>query len=183
MDDRSLVGGDGVGSMFERGADMVNRWLPVFDIEGRGFKDHVGTGRVQPVVIARALLSPNSRECIRTARTQKSGHVKASGVHPPADAPGSDARYLPLDTILLAQFGVLFLQKLDQRAIDVAESEEPETKNFHECESISSALDSSGALPRKRKRRLRTSGSVSCCRAAIYLTSYRCLRTAIDSVM
>src|ERR1700758_4062437 len=117
MDDRAFVGRDGVGSVFERGADMVDGWLSVFDVERGRFEDDVGTGGVQPVVIALALLSLNSCECIRTTRTREPGRAKACRVPPPANTPGGHARYLPLDAVTLAQFGVFFLQKLDQRAI------------------------------------------------------------------
>jgi hypothetical protein len=48
MDDRSFVGGDGVGSVVERGADVVDGGLAVGDVEGRGFEEDVGAGFSQP---------------------------------------------------------------------------------------------------------------------------------------
>ena len=44
MDDRAFVGGDGVGSLIEGGADMVDRGLAVLDVEGGGFEEDVGLG-------------------------------------------------------------------------------------------------------------------------------------------
>ena len=44
VDDRAFVGGDGVGSVLESGADVVDGGLAVFHIEGRGFEEDVGLG-------------------------------------------------------------------------------------------------------------------------------------------
>ena len=44
VDDWSFVGGDGVGSVLERGADVVDGGLAVFDVERGGFEEDVGAG-------------------------------------------------------------------------------------------------------------------------------------------
>jgi hypothetical protein len=44
VDDGAFVGGDGVGSVLEGGADVVDGGLAGFDVEGRGFEEDVGLG-------------------------------------------------------------------------------------------------------------------------------------------
>ena len=44
MDDGAFVGRDGVGSMLERGADVIDGWLAGLDVEGGGFEENVSTG-------------------------------------------------------------------------------------------------------------------------------------------
>ena len=44
VDDRAFVGGDGVGSLIEGGADVVDGRLAVLDVEGGGFEEDVGLG-------------------------------------------------------------------------------------------------------------------------------------------
>ncbi len=49
VDDWSFVGGDGVGSVLERGADVIDGGLAGFDVERGGFEEDVGLGCCQPV--------------------------------------------------------------------------------------------------------------------------------------
>ena len=49
VDDGAFVGGDGVGSVLEGGADVVDGGLAGFDVEGRGFEEDVGAGGGEPV--------------------------------------------------------------------------------------------------------------------------------------
>ena len=49
MDNRAFVGGDGVGSVLECGADVIDGGLAGFDIEGCGFEEDIGAGCLQPV--------------------------------------------------------------------------------------------------------------------------------------
>ena len=44
VDDRAFVGGDGVSSVVEGGADMVDRGQAGLDVEGGGFEEDVGLG-------------------------------------------------------------------------------------------------------------------------------------------
>ena len=44
VDDGAFVGGDGVGSVVECGADVVDGGLAVCHVEGRGFEEDVGAG-------------------------------------------------------------------------------------------------------------------------------------------
>ena len=53
VDDGAFVGGDGVGSVVERGADVVDGGLAGVDVEGGGFEDDVGAGRGEPGVNGR----------------------------------------------------------------------------------------------------------------------------------
>ncbi len=48
VDDWSFVGGDGVGSVLERGADVIDGRLAGFDVEGGGFEEDIGLGGFQP---------------------------------------------------------------------------------------------------------------------------------------
>ena len=44
MDDGAFVGGDGMGSVVESGAYVVDGGLAGFDVEGGGFEENVGLG-------------------------------------------------------------------------------------------------------------------------------------------
>jgi hypothetical protein len=48
VDDGAFVRGDGVGSVGEGGADVIDGGLAVLDIEGSGFEEDVGLGGLQP---------------------------------------------------------------------------------------------------------------------------------------
>jgi hypothetical protein len=48
VDDGSFVGGDGVGSMIEGGADVVDGGLAGFYVEGCGFEEDIGAGGGEP---------------------------------------------------------------------------------------------------------------------------------------
>ena len=48
VDDCPFVGGDGVGSVFESGADVIDGGLAVLDIQRGGFEEDVGFGRIEP---------------------------------------------------------------------------------------------------------------------------------------
>jgi hypothetical protein len=50
VDDWSFVGGDGVGSVVEGGADVICGGLAGLDVEGGGFEEDVGLGGGQPVL-------------------------------------------------------------------------------------------------------------------------------------
>jgi len=49
MNDGAFVGGDVMGSVFERGADVIDRGLTVCHIERRGFEKDVGLGGGEPL--------------------------------------------------------------------------------------------------------------------------------------
>jgi len=50
VDDRSFVGGDGVGSVVERGADVIDGGLAGFYIERGGFEEDVSASGSKPVM-------------------------------------------------------------------------------------------------------------------------------------
>ena len=50
VDDRSFVGGDGVGSVLKRGANVRDRGLAIFDVEGCSFEEDVGASGGKPFV-------------------------------------------------------------------------------------------------------------------------------------
>ena len=47
VDDGSFVGGDGVGSVVEGGADVIDGRLAGLDVEGGGFEEDVGLGGLE----------------------------------------------------------------------------------------------------------------------------------------
>ena len=49
VDDWAFVGGDGVGSVLERGADVIDGGLSAFQVERGGFEQNVGVGGGEPV--------------------------------------------------------------------------------------------------------------------------------------
>ncbi len=48
VDDGAFVGGDGVGSVLEGSADVVDAGLAIFYVEGCGFKQHIGACGGEP---------------------------------------------------------------------------------------------------------------------------------------
>jgi hypothetical protein len=48
VDDGAFVGGDGVGSMVESGADVGDRGLAGFDVERSGFEEDFGASGGEP---------------------------------------------------------------------------------------------------------------------------------------
>jgi hypothetical protein len=137
MNDRSFVGGDCVGSMIERGADVVNRWLTVFYIERGGFEEDVGLGGFQP-----GLYIGGSRRDIGNTRSSwwefAGGGASATWIEiyticirNPSQPPRSNSRDAKGDCISLAQFGSPVLEQPRKRAIDVAETEKAEIERAY----------------------------------------------------
>ena len=59
VDDGSFVGGDGVGSVMEGGADVIDGGLAGGNVEGGGFEEDVGLGGGEPGCdMARAKIRP-----------------------------------------------------------------------------------------------------------------------------
>ena len=48
VDDCPLVRGDGMGSVIESGADVIDGGLAVLDVQRCGFEEDVGFGRIEP---------------------------------------------------------------------------------------------------------------------------------------
>ena len=69
VDDRALVGGDGVRAMFERGAQMIDCWLSAFDVQRRSPRiRRIGPRDPQPLanVAAAAYRRKESRRADRS---------------------------------------------------------------------------------------------------------------------
>ena len=64
MDDGAFVGGDGVGSVLEGGADVVDGGLSVFYVEGCGFEEDVGFRGGEPVADVGCSMA-DAKSCIR----------------------------------------------------------------------------------------------------------------------
>jgi len=123
VDDGAFVGGDGVGSVFEGGADVVGGGLAGFDVEGRGFEEDVGLGFCQPV----ADVSFSFSFRLGTgARATFLDRVEASGIRDPTQAAGGDAGEAEGDAVAIAQFLGTIFEETDEGPVDVAEAEEAE---------------------------------------------------------
>ena len=123
VDDGAFVSGDGVGSVFEGGADVVGGGLAGFDVEGRGFEEDVGLGFCQPV----ADVSFSFSFRLGTgARATFLDRVEASGIRDPTQAAGGDAGEAEGDAVAIAQFLGTIFEETDEGPVDVAEAEEAE---------------------------------------------------------
>ncbi len=120
MDDWSFVGGDGVGSVLQRGADVVDGGLAVFHVERCGFEEDVGAGRGEPVVDVCWLL-------IRLPTASGRGrplYIQAIRIGDPSQAAAGDSGDAERDSVAVAEFFFAIEQELDERAVDVAKAEE-----------------------------------------------------------
>jgi hypothetical protein len=125
VDDGAFVGGDGVGSVVEGGADVVDGGLAGFDVEGCGFEEDVGLGFREPVADVSFSLSFRLFGG-RGARAACFDWVEAVGIRDPAQAAGGDAGEAEGDAVAIAQFLGTIFEEADQGPVDVAEAEEAE---------------------------------------------------------
>ena len=110
VDDGAFVGGDGVGSVFEGGADVIDGGLAVFHVERGGFEQDVGAGRGEPFVDVFAAMG-GARFEIRcrhfaggSARATQSVYIDALRVGDPAQASGGDSGDAEGDAVAVAEF-------------------------------------------------------------------------------
>jgi hypothetical protein len=101
--DWSFVGGDGVGSVLERGSDVIGGGLAVFDVEGGGFEEDVGLGGFQPGLDGRWILIRYpafvGQEC-PTHTVQ----IQTIRVGDPSQVAGCDSGDAELNSVAVAQF-------------------------------------------------------------------------------
>ena len=126
VDDWSFVGGDGVGSVVKRGADVIDGGLAVFDVEGGGFEEDVGVGGFQPVSDASRLPIRSSRSSGQECPLHTSLRIEAIGVGDPSQTAGCDSGNSESDSVALAKFWFAVDEQLRESAVDVAEAEEAE---------------------------------------------------------
>ena len=123
VDDGAFVGGDGVGSVLECGADVVDGGLAVLHVERGGFEEDVGLGGGEPV--ADALLAKRSlRQDCRATDSHSDPRRLGSAIHPRRrEATAGDAVG---DAVAVAEFFGAVFEQADQSPVDVAEAEEAE---------------------------------------------------------
>ena len=91
VDDRSLVRSDGMGAVFERGADVIHGRLAVVDVEGCRFEQNVGFRGRKPVAdIVRA--RPRFCGMDGRIRPMQRRRLPAIRLRNPSPAPRSDSR-------------------------------------------------------------------------------------------
>jgi hypothetical protein len=140
VDDGAFVGGDSVGSVFERRADVLDGGLAGFDVERCGFEEDVGAGGGEPgfrLIVGgcgpQGLKPAFCRGVIGTTevapfpfvlRIESDGSVQAVCVSDPAQAAGGDSGDAVRNAVAVAKFLGAVFEEADQRPVDVAEAEE-----------------------------------------------------------
>jgi hypothetical protein len=185
-----------MGSVDERSANVVDGGLAGFDVEGCGLEEDVGASGGEPGV----RLSGRSRFLIRIrigtselvpfparARVWGSGdlrlfagesarapffRVEAVGVGDPPEAAGSNAGDAVRDPVLAAELMGAVGEQADERAVDVAESEEAEVEgaDLVVLAAGPKPLTFSSIVRRAAARYVRAAGQP---RAAVPTCSYR----------
>ena len=130
MDDRAFVGGDGMGSVGERGADVIDGGLAGFYVERCGFEEDVGFGGGEPGVYVSEILHPRGHGGHRGNSglfgVCLSGETQAARIGDPSQAAGGDAGDAEGDAVAGFEFLSFLLEQPDEGAIDVTEAEEAE---------------------------------------------------------
>jgi hypothetical protein len=147
VDDRAFVGGDGVGSVFKRGANVRDRGLAIFDVKGRSFEDDIGMSGGEPgmnVIVwrgrprprasnhlrlseeqrMRSVASGNGRPAARLFAGESARATNAFGIRNPSQPARGDAGDVEGNVVAVLEFLLLFFEQTDERAVDVAEAEE-----------------------------------------------------------
>ena len=132
VDDGAFVGGDGVGSVLEGGADVVDGGLAVGHVQGCGFEEDIGAGGGEPGTgVARDFLA-GSQGRIRcrhfAGRSARATFVQidSGGVGDPAQVARGDSGDAVGDAVALAEFLRAVFEQTDERPVDVAEAEKAE---------------------------------------------------------
>jgi hypothetical protein len=106
VDDGAFVGGDGVGSVVEGGADVLDGGLSSLDVEGCGFEKNVGAGGGEPGVDGVGFrVSWGGRSCPPTVgnririKIEDRGGIKAVLVGDPAQTSRGDAGDAIVDAV------------------------------------------------------------------------------------
>jgi hypothetical protein len=133
VNDGAFVGGDGVGSVLEGGADVVDGGLAIFHVERCGFEEDVGLGGGEPgadVVDVSGLAGERGRiRCWHFAGKSARAtlvRVDSGRVGNPAQAAGGDSGDAAGDAVAIAEFLRAVFEEADERPVDIAEAEEAE---------------------------------------------------------
>jgi len=125
VDDGTLVGSDGVGSVLEGGADVINGGLAVVHVEGCGFEEDVGLGGFQPGGDVRKIFHHRGHGGHRgDTWTIAVWQVQSIGVGDPSQAAGGDASDAVRDAVAVAEVLRAVGEQADEGAVDVSEAEE-----------------------------------------------------------
>jgi hypothetical protein len=136
VDDGAFVGGDGVGPVFEGGADVGDCGLAIFNVQRCGFEEDVGLGCRKPVadVAGRAdanlwggfrLFAGGGARATYACATYFA-YVESLGIRDPAQAAGGYASDAVGDAVARAEFLCAVCEEADESPVDVAEAEEAE---------------------------------------------------------
>ena len=132
VDDWAFVGGDGVGSVLERGADVIDGGLSGLDVEGRGFEEDVSLGGLKPGADGCRLLIRCPAFIGQECPIHTCFRIQAVGVGNPSQAEGCDSGDAERNSVALAQFLFAVAQELHEGAVDIAEAEEAEVVGANE---------------------------------------------------
>jgi len=111
VDDGALVRGDGVSSVVESGADVVDGGLAILDAEGGGFEENVGLGGGEPGtnvgirIVTRHFAGGGARATLFG--------IEAVWIGEPAQTAGGDAGDAEGDAVAVAEFGGAVLEETD----------------------------------------------------------------------
>ena len=126
VNDRTLVGRDGMGSVLKRGLNMTYRWLSTFDIERRSLEHNLRVRGVQPLASVPAHAKYGRKSC----RRNRFGPGQQSQVQPgrighPAQPPRSHPSN-PHCNPALTQLGAAISKQTHQRAVHITEAQQAE---------------------------------------------------------
>lgn len=140
VDDWSFVGGDSVGSVFKRGADVIDRGLAGGDVERSSFEEDVGLGGLQPVSdVCRLISFPavSGQECPLHTGPLHTGQIQAVWIGDPSQAAGCDSSNAERNSVARVEFRLAVFEQLRERAVDVAEAEQAEVEGVNRVASPS----------------------------------------------
>jgi hypothetical protein len=121
VDDRTLIRGDGVGTVLECGGEMLHGGLAGVRIERASFKENIGLGALQPFVD----ISGENGD-IREMIAERGDGIEAIGVGDPSNAAGGDASETPAHVEFPAQLGFFGDELAEEGAAYMSETDNSE---------------------------------------------------------
>src|SRR5579872_1395579 len=128
VNDRAFVGSDGVSSVLEGGADVVDSRLAILHVKRSGFEEDVGLGGRKPVAdIVYLSIPPGARQFAgEGARSTDFVCIDSIWIGDPAAPARSDSGNAVRDPVTFAEFGGTIFEKPHQCAVHIAEAEKAE---------------------------------------------------------
>ncbi len=126
VDDWSFVSGDGVGSVLERGADVIDGGLAGFDVERGGLEYERRPGRPS-ASLGRSLTSDQmSRPSAAKCPLHAGRGIETIWVGDPSQTASCDSRDAERNSVAVAKFVLTISQQFHERTVYVAEAEKAE---------------------------------------------------------